>query len=386
MPIPLKLTSSGAYGQFSSTDVVPTNNGGMPLGGAAGQVPSKASINDHDWAWSDLPGAEITITPPLITSDELDYYPTDLDICSVVRVSCDDSMPAIKGFQYSGRSIRFRNIGDNPLVFVGKHPDNTPANWVNSGEDYILMPGAEVRFSYDTVDEFWYIANAPPSNDSPFIVYQRAFLGSVTAGDYSNVNLGVFAVGTTAVLSPAAGYPSGVTLRTHINTTLSGAAVWLVKTANAFWFFGSAQLEAQALVSIPVLSDATNRFSCGLQLRTTINGGTMYVSNTLSIDYDHGVVGGNWQLFSQTGGSTVSVNTNIAVVAGKLYDLKIIINKARTEARFYINGKMAGIIDTNLPGAVAAGARCVMLRNGAGTIVREFYVHQLTARAIFTLT
>lgn len=385
---PLKIGDNGTSEEFAIGDTLPVANLDLASQGdaEAGTDNTKLMTPLRTAQAITAQVGDVVITPPEITADESDYNPTGFDTCSVVRVSCNDTIPAILGFNYNGRSIKFRNVGANPLMFRSRHPD-TSSSFLNLGEgDYALLPGREVTWHYDSVASAWYPDNIPNISDSAYVFYQKALFGSTTAADYSELAWGVLAVGTVVAKNADANSPSGFTIRTHVNTTLSGGIIYLTKTVNHFWFFGAAELEAWAMIRIPVLSAATNRFTCGLQIRATVNGGTVYVNNTLSLDYDHDVVGGNWQLFSQSNsGVTESIDTGIPVEANKNYYLKIVINKARTEARFFINGEVEGVIQVNLPSSAAIGARCFLLRNGAGTIVRELHVMQLGAKSLYTL-
>ena len=76
------------------------------------------------------------------------------------------------------------------------------------------------------------------------------------------------------------------------------------------------------------------------------------------------------------------VDTGIAVAVSTIYKLRVEINKARTEARFYINGEMTGVVTGNMPNALSIATRMIIIKS-AGTTGRTLRAHTMSAGAIY---
>ena len=62
------------------------------------------------------------------------------------------------------------------------------------------------------------------------------------------------------------------------------------------------------------------------------------------------------------------------MAADTLYQMCVCIDKARSEARFYINNEFAGKITADLPNAVVCGPRFNIVKS-VGTTARDIFVH-----------
>jgi len=115
-----------------------------------------------------------------------------------------------------------------------------------------------------------------------------------------------------------------------------------------------------------------------LMTSSTVTG-----NNSCGITYSNGVNSGKFQLYSQdNAGASTTADSGVTVAAGTLYKLRVEINKARDEIRYYINGAMVGRITANMPQADVCGSRAIILKS-AGTTARNLYVHSMNAGAIY---
>jgi hypothetical protein len=158
--------------------------------------------------------------------------------------------------------------------------------------------------------------------------------------------------------------------------------MYFAKYVEKFTYIGAAHIFTDALVSIPVLSDATNTFECGLHISSSpaINS---VPNNSVGIRYSHGINSGNFQGFTKdNAGAESTADLGINVTAGTIYKLRIELDKSNSEVRFFVNGSYAGRVTSNMPTANPVGVRCFMLKS-AGTTATNFNVSSMSAGAIY---
>lgn len=327
------------------------------------------------------------ITPSQITGDQDDYSPTGWADADVVRLSGDNGIRAITGLAagLNGELKALVNVGGYPIYFPMDHPDSTAANRITGcGKDFLLMPGAAVRALCDGTSSRWrFLDPAAAVNlyEGKGVSYS-ASAASVSSGDWGDLNFTVVGSATNTGTAASSGYPASWQFSTGTSSS-SGYTAYFTRVVVSFSLFGDAHLSTSTLLSIPTLSDGTETFTVQTAIMNTPQGSTLAQNNQIGIRYTHGTNSGKWQGFSRdNAGSESTVDLGITVSAATLYSLRIEYDKARAEARFYINGAFAGRVTGNMPNAVACGARVMMLKS-AGTTARTLNVHNFAAQAIY---
>ena len=99
--------------------------------------------------------------------------------------------------------------------------------------------------------------------------------------------------------------------------------------------------------------------------------------------YTHGTNSGKFQgVCVGSGGTEATVDLGITVAVNTGYVLAVCFDKARTEARFYINGALAGIVTSQIPAATSTGDRTLIIKS-AGTTIRSANVAYKTFFALY---
>lgn len=327
------------------------------------------------------------ISPSQITSDQDNYSPTGWAAAQIVKIDADSGIRAITGFSatFDGDEKTIFNVGSYAFYIPGEHPDSTASNRVKAGKDCILPPGFSTKIIYDSTLSRWLILDkdggSRPST-SKLVLYEIA-PGSSSAGDLHDAGLSVINSGSVGTFSATSTTPLGGWQCSTQTLSTNGAFVVAPKSTGALLYLGSGHIFSDALISITTLSDATNTFQAGnMIMNSPTTAPTFQANNSVGIRYTHGTNSGKWEGFSQNNsGSTSTVDLGITVAAGTIYNLRVELDKALTEARFYIDGVYAGRLTTNLPTTTSAGARAVILKS-AGTTARTLNVHRYSLGAI----
>jgi hypothetical protein len=188
--------------------------------------------------------------------------------------------------------------------------------------------------------------------------------GTATACSVSNLAAGGVPVGNLAGLYRAARLDPGTT------------ATGLASVVGDRWVeLGSAACDFNTSVAMPAVSDATNRFEVQAGLTSGFQAMSA-VSTFIGFYYRDDVNGGKWQakVRSASTPTETNVDTGITVALNTLYELRIIVNAARTEAKFYINGALVATISTNFPAAAANLSYGAAVQKTVGTTSRPIYV------------
>lgn len=360
-------------------------------GGTKGLVPAPATGDSGkylkgDGTWTAVPGGGASvITPPQITSDHDDYAPTGWSTATHIRLSGDNGIRAITSFSASGISDAHEktliNVGSYPIYFPGEHPDGTAANRLKCTEDHVLFPGDSILILYDSTASRWIL---PKCNwfFNRNVIYYYTPVRSTTAGDNPDIALTPVGTGTNTATAATTALPAHWLFGTASSAS-AGYYINLLKTATHFSAFGSAHISAFCLVSIPTLSDGADTYTVCLQITGTPTTSTLEPNNTISIRYSHGINSGKWQGVSKDSAAAESTaDLGVTVVANTLYLLEVVIDKGKTEARFYINGAMVGRVTGNMPNSVVVGSRIYLLKS-VGTTARQLRVHSFGSYAIY---
>jgi hypothetical protein len=171
-------------------------------------------------------------------------------------------------------------------------------------------------------------------------------------------------------------------LSTSTSATGTAWAGFSKLSSNEFSAFGDAHIWADFHCWLDDLSDGTETYTATWSISSDIpNGGAP--NNTVGVRYTHGTNSGKFQGFSRDNiGSETTVDLGVTVAADTLYNLRIEIDKSKTEARFYIDGVMCGRVAANMPNAVNAGTGCNILKS-AGTTARVLSLFSMSAGAIY---
>lgn len=327
------------------------------------------------------------ITPAQISADEDDYNPTGWDECQIVRLNAD-AFRAITSVvaTFSGDQKTLFNEGAYPIYFPGEHPDGTASNRFITQKDYILLPGESVDIWYDGTSSRWRFKGYKADVlDYKGLSYNKS-PGSVTAGDWGDLTL--VNSGTGAVISgtdAVSGYPGCWTFSTGTTAT-GGNYIYLPKVISQMAIYGDAHISTQAVLSLPTLSDGTDRFLVDLSINdapTTSQTTGAANNNTIGIRYIDNVNSGKWQGYSKdNAGTETSVDLGVVVSTATLYILRVEIDKSRSEARYYVNGVMCGRIAANIPNANTCGPK-MWLQKTVGTTARTVKIHKFMFHSIY---
>lgn len=317
-----------------------------------------------------------------ITSDQ-DNYTSSSD---VINISGDNGLRAITSLSttgiVSGQIVTYNNVGTYPIYFPANHPDASTNSEIEYKEDIILMPNNSIQFQWqdNSGDDYWRPLVIPPVNG--YNVYEfTAIPGSITAGDHGNI---AFATngGTSGTQGPISGTPLAAFSSATSTGATNSATVVLLKTVEEFCYTSENHIIGEWLVSIPTLSDATDSFDIYCHFLQNPSATTANPNNNFGFRYSHGANGGEWYGFSKdNGGTTSTVDLNRSVTAGVIYNLRLEMDKSKTEIRFYVDGNYAGRITSNLPASAAYTMRSAIFK-GVGTSSRSLNTHRMHFKVI----
>jgi len=326
------------------------------------------------------------ITTSPIGADQDNYSPTGWATATHIFLEGDNGIRAITSFAaptavtdaYEKTLI---NSGDYPLYIPSEHPDGTAANRVSGAYDFILYPFQTVKIWYDIVASRWRIIGdhtTARKRGSYFDWY------SGTNSGLSNEYIAFSAInsGTHTPASATTSLPMSI----EMNTAANSAGGYLAAMSKDFFnytAFGAAHIYAQAAVSIVDLSTALQEYTVELQFTTSPTSTTLENNNTSGIRYSHGINSGKWELFNQDNAGAESVaDLGTTVAVNTMYDLRIEVDKSRTEVRAYVNGVFAGRITGSMPNAATCGVK-VIIKKSVGTTARVMNLYNLSTGAIY---
>ena len=320
------------------------------------------------------------ITPSTITSSQNNYSPTDWSKSQIINISGDASFNAITSFEatFSGDVKKIINVGDSPILIQNEHTSGTAANRVTGLlRDFVLHVGASIELFYDGTASRWRLIG----QEAIFPYKTKRFCfneSSPTLADYAGVQMTPQNSGTLVASSATTTVPSSVQLATGVLSN-GGYFISLIKSTY-FTTFGLAHTRFSSLISVTTLSDATDTFTVESALSEVI--AALAANNSIGFRYTHSLNGGNWTAFCKdSAGGETTVDSGAAVVADKLFTLDIAVNKANTEARFFIDTVLVATITANMPANTVLGAKTHILKS-AGTSSRRMKVFSMLAEAI----
>jgi hypothetical protein len=365
----LSVSDAGVV-EINNTYTLPTT------AGSNGQVMTSNGSGGSSWAAVSV--APSVITPAQITSAQNNYEPTGWADATVVRLSCDSDMDPIQGFgdETAGEIKTLQNVGSYPIQISPEHASSTAANRIAYSSEIIIPPGESIQIMYDGTLTRWVPLSYNPSWwESPkanAVIYDMPVAKLPTAAS-ADTEMDIFGSITlsqavpTAVATPFAAWDmnSGA-------TASGGVGMFYPHEMEELYYTGGAYVFTRAIVYSPsAVSDGTNNYYFFLRIADTPSSGFWDQNNSFGLRYDSDVNGGDWQAYSRSSGGTDSVvDTNVPFAANTKYDLFVSMNKAWTEATFYINGTMVARITSNLPTSDNLGAS-MQLEKQAGTSARS---------------
>lgn len=327
------------------------------------------------------------ISPAQITSDQDNYNPSGWDAATVIRLDGDNGIRAITSMTAPTSSVVPQskiliNIGSYPIYIPSEHPDGTAANRITYKQDLVLYPKESITLTYDGTSSMWRPNGLNPSYLSPTLYYSW-LAGSATAGDYGDVASAV--TGTAAAWGGVASsttLPANAQLTTG-STNAGAATLYFAKTSNTYTAYGTSHQFAEYVFYIPTLSNGTETYTIQVGLVASSSTTTLAANNTVAVRYTHGTNSGKFQGFSKdNAGAESTADLGTTVATNTIYRVRIELDKARAEARFYVNGTFAARITGNMPNNVANGMKAEILKS-AGTTARTLNIISMNAGAIY---
>lgn len=382
---------AGGGGGSVATDAIFDAKGDLPVGTGANTAAKLTVGTDGQELFADasastgLRWGRKVISPAQITANQDDYSPTGWADARIVRLDIDGcySITSFAATFDGDEKILINTSKKFFLEYPSEHQDGTAANRIaDYGCDFIHYPGRATTIVYDGTFSRWRILNDEPTYLSRAAVYNSWSSASITTADWGDVAFVIS--GTGAVVGTSAGgigIPANNTLSTG-TTTGGSTTIHFAKTVIDGGGFQDAHISASAFLSIGTLSDGTNRFVASFSVDATANNSAEN-NNSVSIYYSDDINGGSWQGRTKSNAGVVStVDLGVAVNTTDLYLLRIEVDKLGGDARFYINGVMRGIIQTNMPNAANCNAK-VYCRKTLGTNARNIRLHSLNYAAIY---
>jgi hypothetical protein len=189
-----------------------------------------------------------------------------------------------------------------------------------------------------------------------------------TAGTTSGAASSGFTTAGIAAASLSGEYRA---IRLDTGTTATGSSFFAF---DRWYELGTSACELNTSCALTTLSTGTERFD----LIAGISSGIAAMSamaTFIGFYYRDDVNGGKWQakVRSAVTPTETNVDTGVTVALNTLYRLRVIVNAARTEAKFYINDALVATISTNLPAAASAMSITNGIKKTVGTTSRSAY-------------
>lgn len=355
--------------------------------GTAGQVLTTDGSGAVTWETPAAGGSPSVITPAQITSNQNNYSPTGWADATLVRLSGDNGFRAITGFAAgtAGEVKTLTNVGSYCLYLAPEHSSSTAANRIAFQEEVILWPGSSCQILYDGTSSRW----RPMSSPSPMYkvptktkYYDEGLARASTAAAADNaldiwgsITPGVVNASSTEVFS---------SIDLNTGTTASGGSGIMYPHDLEGAYITSSHIVIKTFVKTPsAASDGTNTWYYFVRIADNPYSGFFNQNNTIGLRAGNGVTNAaNWEAYSRSsGGTDTVVDTGVAFATNTDVELMVSLNKAGTEATYWINGNVVARITTNLPSATTVGWS-QQLEKTAGTSARSFKVYSFMGAAI----
>lgn len=332
-------------------------------------------------------GSPSVITPAQITANQNDYAPTGWADATLVRLSGDNGIRAINGFsvETSGEVKTLANVGSYPIYLAPEHAGSTAANRIAYFEEVFIPAGAACQIYYDGTSSRWRPMMVPAAGyqvRSGKAVYYDEPVGKIATAVSADNSL--FIWGSIQVLNalPSAARPFAVWDLNSGATASGGSGIAYTRELESMAWYGGAHIMTRCVLKSPsALSDATNNYYYFVRIANNPSSGFETQNNSVGLRYHHSN-STNWECFSTNSGGTSTVtDSGVTFAVDTDYDVMVTLNKALTEATFWINGAVVARITTNLPSGAICGPS-TQLEKTAGTTARSVYISRFTAAAI----
>jgi hypothetical protein len=175
--------------------------------------------------------------------------------------------------------------------------------------------------------------------------------------------------GTNAFTQPGTGNARFGLVNLGTGTTSASARTFVGSTnQDAMEFGGGAHVFETAGTLINNLSSSTERFivyAGFFDLLTDTPAEGAYFR------YSDNVNGGDWECVTVSGSTETLTDSNVAVTVSTFNKLRIEVNGAGTEAKFYIDGSLVATHTTNMPGSGDRFGVGFNVRKTVGTSLRQ---------------
>jgi hypothetical protein len=279
---------------------------------------------------------------------------------------------------------RIVNTGTAFIYVPVSHPDSDSDQRVAGDSDWFIEPkGGVLEIFYDAGSTEWRVLRSTfnpallgPENAGQFFYAQAA---STNASDQPFLAF----TGTNQVDEPTTGgLPVAWGFSTSTGATGS-ANVYFPKNTLEFSAFGAAHLSGFAGVYVPTLSTSAQRYEVIVSLTPNASTTVANVNNSVGFRYRDDLNGGEWVGYSRdNGGTETQLDCNIAVATNTMYWLAVYVDKARSEARYFINHQYVGRVTANMPNAAITGFRVNIIKS-VGTTARILNCASLGAYSVY---
>ncbi len=333
------------------------------------------------------PAAPSVITAAMLTANANNFSPSGFGNATAVRISGDNGMRAITGFdaETNGEEKTLINIGAYPIYLAPEHTGSNAANRIAYIEEVMIPPGLSCRIIYDGVLARWRPLDPPCPNYTNInrSVHYDKSAGKVANNFQDDIHLEVFGSLTQTSAAPTATSPFTSWNFNTGSSTGGGLGLFFVRSAEAMAMVGGAHIVAKMHFKSPAeLSDNTNQYYMFLRIADIPFSGFWDQNNSLGLRYRHNINGGKWQCYSRdgSGGETV-LDTGIPFEVNTEYEVLVTLNKTNTEATYFLNGAVVGRITANMPAAVNVGPSN-HLEKLSGSSARSALIYRFMGAAI----
>lgn len=319
-------------------------------------------------------GSPSELSPSTITSWQNDYNPASwASSVTHLRLTFDSSFSFLTGLTATtgGHEVTISNVGSYSGGLKGESASSTAAN--RFSYDVILCPGQSAKYVYDGTTARWkFVSYSEGIPDTFGQEYHQDFYGVPADGTMTSASVGSGAA--VASVAAEAGHPGMITIST--GTSGSGEAYCYGVWTDIFNFATGQYISFEALVKLPVLSDATNEYRARVGF---FNGVGVGITNGAAVFYNNPGYSANWALITRDGGAQTITSTGVA--AGTAWTKIRITHYPDRHIEVWINDVItsASNVTANMPTSAGFGAQIFQL---AGTTNRQFLVDYISIKQI----
>lgn len=392
MPTYRPLASvNGVLQELTNSDTIPVANvpPGLPLTllSNSGALLGHSVVHNGSQQWT-AGFSNSLVFSSSISADVNNLNFTNIAAARFIRVTTSGGFWAIRGINATANTYEktFVNVGTNSFYLAPEHSSATEGNRILHHEEVIVYPGAAVTLWYDQTSSRWRVISSPSDN---YFVPFRSKWHDVSAERVSTAvsmdqQWDYWGSITLQEAAPTSQYRYNSFLMNTGAVSSGGAGIMLVhdRTTGSVWA-GSSHIILKTHIVMPAnLSEDTNHYYYFARLAAAPYSGFFDQNNTVGFYYRHTVNGGRWFLRSRdASGAESNADSGVTVVANGEYELLLSLNRACTEATFFINGSVVGRLTTNLPSNVGLGWS-QQLEKVSGTAAREVRCFRFTGAAI----